>query len=381
MPPAAGRDRGLPRVPLDELFKEAERQLTICNACRYCEGYCAVFPALELRRSFAEGDIAYLAHLCHDCRACYYACMYAPPHEFAVNIPQVLSEVRLASYERWSWPAALARAFTKPGIAAALAVSAVAVVVLLTMVSAGPARVFGSHRGPGSFYEVIPYWAMVVPGLAVSFYVAAIWLAGGVRFWLDTGSVLRGPGGLRALAGAAREALTLHWQRGGGPGCYYPAAHASSLRRAFHSCVVFGFLAAVASTTIAAIYQDLLDRLPPYSLLSAPVILGSMGGVGMIVGSIGLISLKLRSDPTPAGAGATGLDYAFLVLLGLASLSGMLTLAFRDTKAMGSMLAIHLGLIAALFVSAPYGKFVHFVYRYLAIVRHRVEQNQQRRSA
>ena len=30
------------------------RQMSICNACRYCEGYCAVFPAMELRRTFAR---------------------------------------------------------------------------------------------------------------------------------------------------------------------------------------------------------------------------------------------------------------------------------------------------------------------------------------
>ncbi len=364
-------------MPGRDLFEEAERQLTICNACRYCEGYCAVFPALELRRAFAEGDIAYLAHLCHDCRACHYACMYSPPHEFAVNIPQVLSDVRQASYQRWSWPAALARSFTDNRIGTTLATSAAALVVLLAMLLAGPGRLFASHRGPGAFYEVLPYWAMAVPGMAVSFYVVAIWLTGGVRFWLDTGSVLRRAGGLRALAGAAGEALNLRWLRGGGPGCYYPGAHASSLRRLFHSSVVYGFLAAFASTTLAAIYQDLLGRLPPYPLVSAPVILGSLGGVAMIAGSVGLISLKLRSDPTPAGAGETSLNYAFLVLLGLAALSGMLTLALRGTRAMGSMLTIHLGLIAALYVTAPYGKFVHFLYRYLALVRHRVEQTRQ----
>ncbi|MDR0360894.1 MAG: hypothetical protein LBJ87_15710 [bacterium] len=42
---------------LIELVKEAERELTICNSCRYCEGYCAVFPAAELRTSFTSGDI------------------------------------------------------------------------------------------------------------------------------------------------------------------------------------------------------------------------------------------------------------------------------------------------------------------------------------
>ena len=31
--------------------------MEICNACRYCEGYCAVFPAMELRREFSAAEI------------------------------------------------------------------------------------------------------------------------------------------------------------------------------------------------------------------------------------------------------------------------------------------------------------------------------------
>ncbi len=89
---------------MDELFAEAERQLNICNACRYCEGYCAVFPALERRTVLETGDITHLANLCHDCRACYYACMYAPPHEFALNPPEILAEARLATYEAYLRP-------------------------------------------------------------------------------------------------------------------------------------------------------------------------------------------------------------------------------------------------------------------------------------
>ena len=73
---------------------EARRQIEICNACRYCEGYCAVFPAINRERVFADGDIMQLAHLCHNCRGCYYSCQYIPPHEFAVNIPRILAETR-----------------------------------------------------------------------------------------------------------------------------------------------------------------------------------------------------------------------------------------------------------------------------------------------
>jgi citrate/tricarballylate utilization protein len=98
----------------------------------------------------------------------------------------------------------------------------------------------------------------------------------------------------------------------------------------------------------------------------------------MIVGTSGLIWFKIHGDPTPAAAGATGIDYIFLVTLGLAAISGMLTLALRNSSAMGITLTLHLALVAALFICAPYGKFVHVVYRFLALVRNRVEQASSR---
>ena len=72
---------------------ETARQLQICNACRYCEGFCAVFPAMTRRLSFGQADIHFLANLCHNCGACLHACQYAPPHDFAVNIPQAMAQV------------------------------------------------------------------------------------------------------------------------------------------------------------------------------------------------------------------------------------------------------------------------------------------------
>ena len=94
-------------MPPIDIAKQTIWQLEVCNACRYCEGYCAVFPALELRRSITPTDVVYLANLCHDCRACFYACMYAPPHEFGVNIPQALAEVRERTYAQYAFPGVL----------------------------------------------------------------------------------------------------------------------------------------------------------------------------------------------------------------------------------------------------------------------------------
>src|SRR5579872_6277562 len=114
-----------------DLFAEANRQLVICNACRYCEGLCPVFRAIETRRDFGKGDVFYLANLCHDCRACYYACMYSPPHEFQINIPRLMTDIRLTSYEQLSWPGLLARAYSSRWVGMGLVGFAALLVVFL----------------------------------------------------------------------------------------------------------------------------------------------------------------------------------------------------------------------------------------------------------
>src|SRR5574341_1258663 len=108
--------------------------MLICNACRYCEGYCAVFPAMELRRQFGKAEVVYLANLCFDCRDCYYACQYAPPHEFGVNIPKVMAELRADTYRDYSWPAPLAGLFKRNGRAVALITAGALTIISLLAV-------------------------------------------------------------------------------------------------------------------------------------------------------------------------------------------------------------------------------------------------------
>jgi citrate/tricarballylate utilization protein len=177
-----------------------------------------------------------------------------------------------------------------------------------------------------------------------------------------------------ALLQACGDALRLKYLKGGGPGCFYPKSDHSSARRIYHTLTFWGFLSDFASTIVAALYQDFFHWLPPYSIYSAPVILGSVGGVMLVVGTSGLIWCKIQSDTRPAESVTLRADYLFIVNLQLTALSGMLVLGFRGTSALGGLLILHLALVAALFVSAPYGKFVHFVYRFLAIVRNRMEQ-------
>ncbi|MBI2989277.1 MAG: tricarballylate utilization 4Fe-4S protein TcuB [Deltaproteobacteria bacterium] len=362
-------------MPSAELLKEAERQMMICNACRYCEGYCAVFPAMELRRVFTKGDLTYLANLCFDCRDCYYACQYAPPHEFAVNVPKLFAELRADTYQDYSWPAILSSLFKRNGRAVSLLTgAALGIILLFVLIFQGPAVLFGTHMGVGSFYRVVPYLVMTVPFLTIALYGLAVLLVGGFRFWRDTRSNLTDVVDFGAFWRATQDAFGLSYLKGGGVGCNYPAAAFAHGRRWLHHLVFYGFLLDFASTTIAALYDHFLGWVAPYPLLSWPVVLGTLGGIGLLIGTSGLLYLKWRSDRGPADKRMLNMDVAFLMLLFLTSATGMLLLALRESPAMGTLLVVHLGVVAGLFLTAPYGKFAHVVYRYAALVRNSIEQ-------
>lgn len=355
-----------------EAVDEARRMLVICNACRYCEGYCAVFPAVERRRAFTNADVGYIANLCHDCRGCYYACQYAPPHEFALNLPQALSRVRAQTYAEYVWPKPFARLFERSGTIVSLAVAAgIALVLVLATHLQSSAILYRPHRGPGSFYAVIPETVMITAGL-ITFGFAVLALAIGWRnFWRQSGS--SSVAGARSLLQAAGDILTLRNLGGSGHGCNNRDESFSQSRRYFHQALFYGFLLCFASTASAAFEEHILGRIPPFPLVSVPVLLGTAGGLGMLLGSAALVWIKGKSDPAPAAKALLGGDYALLGLLFLSGATGLLLLALRETGLMGILLSLHLGVIFSFFLVMPYSKFVHGVYRSASLLRNATE--------
>lgn len=363
-------------VPLQDLVAEAQRVLAICNACRYCEGYCAVFPALERRLSFSEGDVHYLANLCHNCGSCLYACQYAPPHEFQLDFPRIMAQVRGETYRKYAWPAAWGGLFRRNGTAVAVAIGASLVLAFAFLAAfAGTDRLFRPWTdAQGSFYALLPHGPMAAI-FGVAFIAAAAALAAGfARFWRASGEPPGEHFAPGAAASAASDALTLRYLDGGGDGCTYPDAKPSFARRRLHHLTFYGFLLCFAATCVATLYHYAFGWEAPYPYLSLPVLLGSAGGIGLVVGPIGLLALKARRDPELADPAQSGMDVAFLALLFLTGATGLLLLAFRETAAMGALLAIHLAMVLASFATFPYGKFVHAVYRVAALARFHIER-------
>jgi citrate/tricarballylate utilization protein len=352
-------------MPAD-VIQEGERIMTICNSCRYCEGFCAVFPAMEQRQSFAEADMNYLANLCHNCTECVHACQYAAPHPFAVNVPRVMAQIRRRSYEKYCWPQALGSAFRRKGVSAVLALAGAMMGVML--VSAGLAGSAGS-TGPADFYAVIPHGSLVAIFGAVTLFVLLALIMGVRNYLRDTAAPDSGPS---QVAEALHDALTLRYLHGSGHDCTIRESVSSPWRRRFHHLTFYGFLLCMASTCVAAVYHA-LGRPAPYPLLSVPVVLGAVGGVGLIVGPIGLWALRRHRDPIATDPDQQGLDQSFILALVLTSATGMLLLGVRDSAAMASLLLIHLGFVLSLLLTLPYGKFVHGLYRAASLIRYAKE--------
>lgn len=354
---------------------EAGRLMTVCNSCRYCEGLCAVFPAMEMRRAFSDGDLNYLANLCHGCGACYADCQFAPPHEFNINVPSVFGRVRAQSYAAYAWPRAFSGLFTRNGLAISLiAALSVAAFILGFVAWHDPQALFAARSGPGAFYALMPHDTMVAIFGAVFLYAIVALLMGMRAFWLDIAE----PAGTLAQPAsiwqAMKDACSLRYLDGGGVGCYNEDERPTDRRRLYHHFTFYGFLLCFASTSTATLYHYLAGREAPYAWYDLPVVLGTLGGIGLIIGPAGLLLAKSRRDPGMIDRPSLGMDVAFLVMLFLTSLTGLALLVLRETGAMGILLALHLGVVFALFLTFPYGKFVHGLYRFLALVRYARER-------
>ncbi len=359
----------------DDPVKEADRIMQICNACRYCEGFCAVFPAMTRRLTFSEPDLNYLANLCHNCGACLYACQYAPPHPFLVNVPETFAKVRAETYRSYAWPAFMGPLYDNNALAVALITAAALSAFLFGLFAwVAPEVIWASHVGEGAFYKVISHNTMVGIFGGVALFVILAWTIGFMKFWRDTGEKLGDFVAPRTFGQAVWDVLTLKYLDGGGDGCTYPDDKPSFTRRTFHHFTFYGFMLCFAATCLGTIYHYGPGWEAPYDFPSPPKVLGTLGGIGLIIGPIGLLALKFRSDPALTDQAQRGMDSGFLVLLLLISLTGFALWFWRDTIWMALLLAVHLGVVLGLFLTLPYGKFVHAIYRFAALVRYALER-------
>jgi citrate/tricarballylate utilization protein len=353
---------------------EVNRQMQICNACRYCEGFCAVFPAMTRRLEFGKADIHYLANLCHNCGACLHACQYAAPHEFAVNVPKSMATVRAQTYMDYAWPSAFAVLYKRNGLALSLSFAGSFMLFLLIAVSL-QGRIWNAATS-GNFYNIFPH-NLLVSLFAPIFLFSALALTIGVRrFWIDVKPVTSNAA-LSTLAtiDGLGEIATLKYLDGGhGNGCNNEDDRFTLARRNFHHLTLYGFLLCFCATTLATIYHYAFGWEAPYDFPSLPKVLGVFGGLSLMIGTAGLWRLNLKRHPAQGDLAQKPMDLGFIALLFVTSVSGLLLWMGRTTPALGVLLCLHLGAVMALFAMLPYSKFAHGIFRSASLLRSAVER-------
>lgn len=357
-----------------EHLKEAARLMTVCNSCRYCEGLCAVFPAMERRRVFSDSDLTYLANLCHGCAACYVDCQFTPPHEFQVNVPATLARVRGDSYGMFAWPGALGTAFQRNGLVIATVTAIIVALFLVAFVyRLSPEALLSSS---GDFYRLVPHTTLATLFGGAGLYALLALLIGFRNFWTGTAadSVRDGTGVSLSLWRAIKDGASLRYLDGGGVGCYRKDERPTDRRRLFHHFTFYGFLLCFAATCTGTIYHYGFGWIAPYGWNQLPKVLGTLGGLGLVIGPIGLLAERLKRAPEFLDAAKAGMDVAFLCMIFLTGATGLALMLLRQTPAMGILLAVHLGVVFSLFLTMPYGKFVHGIYRFGALLRYAMER-------
>lgn len=344
------------------VLEESRRQLQICNACRYCEGYCSAFPAITRLRAFTDGDITQIANLCHNCRGCYYACQYTEPHEFALNLPGILAQARTESWQRHAWPGGLAALFHRNAWAT-IFVTVLGFALLFLAIKA-----LGASAGGEGFYALLSHGAMVAI-FAPAFILPLLALGAGLRgYWREVGG-----GRIRVahITDALRQAATMRNLAGGhGDGCNFEESERyTPARRRAHHAVMYGFLLCFASTSTGTILHYGFDIPAPYPLFSLPKLFGISGGVLLTLGCVWMLALKSRADAHLSDPTTRDSDTAFVALLGFTGFSGLALYGLGATSALPLLLAVHLGAVLSFFLLTPYTKMAHGFFRLLALVK------------
>src|SRR4051794_24509127 len=110
-------------------------------------------------------------------------------------------------------------------------------------------------------------------------------------------------------------------------------------------------MADVSRSTIRSSPVSPVSNIMTRKAVSIPNFAGSISARSRL----GLLHAKLRRDRALMDPAKFGMDTAFLVMMLLTGLTGLLLMVLRETSAMGVMLAIHLGVVLSLFLTMPYG--------------------------
>ncbi len=347
---------------MTDIYDEGLRQFRICNACRYCEGYCAVWDAMERKPDLLSSDLKYYSNLCHDCRDCYYVCPYTGEHEFQINIPRVLSQIRIETYGENIVPKRLFPLVKRPYLSWGIVLLfCLAFTFFLAVDVEGPSVLV---RPASIGAAVIPDLYFKMLSIILYSYVLVMWAIEGSRYW-DSIKVQDMKVVSKDVTGAVSDAFSHRYFRGGQSGCSYPRESVSSVRMIAHMGVLFGF---ILDLFTIAFYPGLTAGL---------VWLYIIGAAGMSVGSLLLLTTKSVSNQELASDSMKSYDYPFTMTIFITGITGVIFPVVSGTSLYSGFFLVHVALVAGIYLMAPFSKFIHPVFRFLSLLRNRMESRME----
>jgi quinone-modifying oxidoreductase subunit QmoC len=348
-----------------ELRKRGGETATRCYQCATCSAVCelapveAPFPRRQmlwtqwgLADRLAADPAVWLCHQCNDCTT--HCPRDARPGD-------VLQTVRGLVVESLAFPTALGRlvASSRRSWPVLFAVPLLFWIALLATA--------GLLQPPTDFHayeQIVPHAMLYSVFFPLSGFVALAAFVSGQRYWKMIGRAA--PRSKSFLSGlwATGVDIATH-QRFGSCGT-------ARLRRLGHLLLFWGFVGAAVTSglLIFAIYVQGYEL--PLPLMHPYKLLGNLSAVALVVGAGILVAARL-SDGKPAGA-STAFDSFFTTVVALVIATGVLVELARllvpgvPPAACVLLYVLHLGVVTTLFLTFPYSKFAHMLYRTLAMV-------------
>ncbi len=342
-----------------------------CFQCGNCSAVCNVtpdnapFPRKEMiwaqwglkDRLIGNADV-WLCHQCNDCSA------HCPR---GANPGDVMAAIRNISFAHFA-PFGLGALFTSKKYLPLL--------LLLPVVLIGVAVSFGSKQGfmsikPIVFSNMMPVHVIdlvFLPTVGLAALAALIGVSNIMKsFKTGTPGVTGQVGSMFPAAVKTVLGILKHEKMA--------QCEANAPRTIAHQMLFYGFFALLATTTLVAIMYW-INKLGIGSVSATPLALAHpvklLGNAGALLAFIGVsIIYKRRLTGDPKNVGKTGYyDSFFGTVLFWTITTGILAEIFRlidISPAAFGVYYIHLVLVFTLLVYAPYSKFAHMLYRFMAL--------------
>jgi quinone-modifying oxidoreductase subunit QmoC len=349
----------------EELFRRGGGDAARCFQCATCSSVCdlatgeTAFPRRQML--LAQWGLAdQLAAdpsiwLCHQCNDCSVRCpREAAPGDAMQAIRSLMIEhlgaprfmARLVARARTTWPMLLGA----PVVFWALYIFAV--------------NGFVAPRAPLVFADLVPtrmIYSVFLPAAAFALGAAAL---GARRCWTAWGEGAERSGGLLRGLGAVALDILVHRR--------FERCTAARPRRSGHLLLLWGFVGALLTTTLLGVAMDVFGVKTPLPQVHPIKLLGNVSAVLLVLGLVLLVAHRARSET----AGRTrAFDSFFLTLVAAVVLTGVgaeLGRMFLAPPVGLAIYVLHLGTVLSLFLTFPFSKFAHALYRTLAMAHQRL---------